>query len=81
MAVVLFPKQGIRFDLGVYLPLGIEKDVIPGFGLVCKTLQNTKKLKIFLEFLTILAYQTPLNLCKLRSQSVSSNLYSSKLSI
>lgn len=45
MAVVLFPKQGIRFDLGVYLPLGIEKDVIPGFGLVCKTLQNTKKIK------------------------------------
>ena len=45
MAVVLFPKQGKRFDLGVYLPLGIEKDVIPGFGLVCKTLQNTKKNK------------------------------------
>ena len=44
MAVVLFPKQGIRFDLGVYLPLGIEKDVIPGFGLVCKTLQNTKNI-------------------------------------
>lgn len=43
MAVVLFPKQGIRFHLEVNLPFGIEKDVIQGFGLVCKTLGNTKK--------------------------------------
>ena len=46
IAVVLFPKQGIRFDLGLHLPFGIEKDVIQGFGLVCKTLENTKKIDL-----------------------------------